>query len=176
MHHCNTNRHSSGNSNDKQAMQLQSDVENIKNTIDMNIELLMERSVKLEDLMEQSDELLMESQAFNEKSNQLKKVMRRKVWRYKLILITFAVLTLYLMMVKMCGFDLSCESDYHYSNNNQDNNNNDNNNGGYYDDDGNINDQNNGGYYNYNDDGNDQNNGGYYNNNNGDDGGNGGGR
>ena len=135
MHHCNTNKHS--HIDDRQTLQLQSDVENIKNTIDLNIDLLMRRAGNLEDLIDQSDELLRESQAFNAKTNELKWVIRKKVWRYKIILLVFAILVLYLMLSKICGFNLSCNSGYSYHDRKK------NNNGKYYNnDDGNNNDQN----------------------------------
>ena len=108
MHHYNTNNHYGS---DLKSSQLNAQVESIKKHLDVNIDLLMRRGMKMEELVQRSDDLLEESMVFHTKSNKLKKVMKRKSLYYKLILGGFALLTLYLMMVKLCGFDLSCKAE-----------------------------------------------------------------
>jgi vesicle-associated membrane protein 7 len=114
MHHCNTNR-SFGL--DSRTSQLNAEVQSIKKTLDLNIDLLIRRGMRMEDLVEQSEDLLVESQVFNKRSTKLKRAMKKKSRYYKLILATFALLIVYLMMVKLCGFDLSCKADASNNNN-----------------------------------------------------------
>jgi hypothetical protein len=128
MHDCNTNRHSIAN--DSQASQLNAEVESIKKTIDVNLDLLMKRGVRMESLMIASDDLMEQTQVFHKRSSNLKRVMRKKALYYKLVLAGFAVLTIYLMMAKLCGFDLTCEAEKSYSNNNKNYYNNDDGNDG----------------------------------------------
>lgn len=119
MHYCNT---SGGIDSDLKASGLRAEVQSIKNILDINIDLLMRRGVVMENLIEQSEDLLVESQVFNKRSTKLKRAMKRKSFYYKMILVAFALLTIYLMMVKLCGFNLNCRADS--SNNNGDNYNN----------------------------------------------------
>lgn len=120
MHHSNTNRRIGS---DYRTTQLHADIESIKNTMDTNIELLMKRGNVMEELLEQSDDLLMESQIFHKRSTNLKRAMKKKSLYYKMLLFGFAVFTIYLMMVKLCGFDLSCEADSSSSSSSSNNNN-----------------------------------------------------
>ena len=129
MHHCNTNTHLNS---DPEINKLNAEIQSIKGTMDTNLELLMRRGVRMEDLLETTEELLEDTQVFNKNSTKLKRVMKKKALYYKLVLVGFAAMIIYLMMVKLCGFDLSCEA----SSNNK---------GGYYNGGGG---NNNGGYYN----------------------------
>lgn len=94
---------------DPEINRLNAEVDSIKNTMDKNIELLTEREMKMEQLIETSEDLLVDSQIFNKRSTKLKRVMKKKSLYYKLILVGFGLFTIYLMMVKLCGFDLSCD-------------------------------------------------------------------
>ena len=107
MHHSNTNRNDSSNS---ETAKLNADVESIKKTMDINLDLLVRRGVRMETLMEKSDDLMIESQVFNKRSLALKRVMKKKALYYKIILVGFGIITIYLMMVKLCGFNLSCQA------------------------------------------------------------------
>jgi hypothetical protein len=130
MHHCNTNRNMLGK--DTRTAKLNAQVESIKTVLGMNIDLLMRREEHMRDLVDQSDDLLVDAKVFSKRGKKLKRAVKRKAWIYKLIIAGFAVLTIYLMMVKLCGFDLSCRDDSAQENESSGQN-------GYYDngDDGN---------------------------------------
>lgn len=126
MHDYNTNANLGS---DPKAAKLNAQIESIKTTMDFNIELLMRRGASMHDLMEQSEDLLMESQVFNKRSTQLRRAMKKRSLYYKLVLVGFALLLIYFMMVKLCGFDLSCAADHNGNNSNSNNGYNNNNNG-----------------------------------------------
>jgi Synaptobrevin/VAMP-like protein len=109
MHHCNTNRNMLGK--DTKTAKLNAQVESIKTVLGMNIDLVMRREEHMRDLVDQSDDLLVDAKVFSKRGKKLKRAVKKKAWIYKLIIAGFAVLTIYLMMVKLCGFDLSCEDD-----------------------------------------------------------------
>mmetsp|Transcript_22506 Transcript_22506/g.33350 ORF Transcript_22506/g.33350 Transcript_22506/m.33350 type:complete len:315 (+) Transcript_22506:127-1071(+) len=108
MHHCNTHRNQMGK--DTHTSKLNAEVESIKKVLGVNIDLLMMREGYMNDLMDQTDDLLVDAKVFNKRGQKLKKAVKRKAWVYKLILVMFGLLTIYLMMVKLCGFDLSCRA------------------------------------------------------------------
>ena len=146
MHHCNT---TTNLQSDPQINRLNAEIESIKNTMDINLDLLTRREMRMEHLLEASDDLLEDSQVFNKRSTALKRVMKKKSFYYKLILVGFALFTIYLMMVKLCGFKLSCQASnngynnannghgngYYGNNNNQYNGNNNQYNNGNWNDD-----------------------------------------
>jgi len=109
MHHCNTHRNMLGK--DTRTSKLNAQVETIKNVLGVNIDLLMRREEHMRDLMDQTDDLLVDAKVFSKRGKKLKRAVKKKAWIYKMIIAGFAVLTIYLMMVKLCGFDLSCKSD-----------------------------------------------------------------
>jgi hypothetical protein len=109
MHHCNTNRNLLGK--DTRTAKLNAQVESIKTVLGMNIDLLMRREEHMRDLVDQSDDLLVDAKVFSKRGKKLKRAVKKKAWIYKMIIAGFAVLTIYLMMVKLCGFDLSCRDD-----------------------------------------------------------------
>ena len=109
MHHCNTHRDASGK--DTRTAQLRTEVESIKKVLGLNIDLIMKREDHLEDLMDTTDDLLVDSKVFAKRGKNLKRAMKKKASMYKLILVLFGLLTIYLMIVKLCGFDLSCQAE-----------------------------------------------------------------
>jgi len=137
MHYNNTHRQSLGT--DPKTSQLTAEIETIKKTMDCNLEVLMRRGNALEEMVEFSDDLMIEGQVFNKRSTQLKRVMRTKVMRYKLILLGFVLLLIYLMLAKMCGFNLSCNAN-DYGNTGYYNNGENNQNDDYYNGENNQND------------------------------------
>jgi len=125
MHHCNTNRNQMGK--DTHTSKLNAEVESIKKLLGVNIDLLMLREGYMLDLVDQTDDLLDDAKIFNKRGQQLKKAVKKKEWMYKLILVMFGLLTIYLMMVQLCGFKLSCgakgsssENSYYGNGNNGD--------------------------------------------------------
>lgn len=108
MHHCNTTRYSTGV--DPNTAKLTSEIESLKKIMGNNIELLMNRGNELEKIVERSDDLLIESKVFSKRGKRLKKVMRRKAMCYKMVIVGFFLVTIYLMIAKICGFDLTCAS------------------------------------------------------------------
>lgn len=106
MHHCNTNRNPIGKIT-KHSM-LNAEVESIKKVLGINIDLLMTREKHMRDLMHQSNDLLVDAKVFSKRGRKLKRAMKKREWVYKLILVMFGLLTLYLMMAKLCGFGLKC--------------------------------------------------------------------
>lgn len=112
MHHCNTNRSSLGH--DTKASQLNTEVESLKNIMGVNIDIMMKNEKSITDMMETTDDLLDESMVFKKRGKKLKKVMKRRTLMYKLILVGFGLLTIYLLIVQICGFDLTCREDHGY--------------------------------------------------------------
>lgn len=110
MHYCNTHRNTLGG-NDKQAVKLNAQVESIRKVLNLNINLMIQRGDALENLIHQSEDLLEDAQIFRKSGKKLKRAVKKKALFYKLILVGFGLLLIYLMMVKLCGFDLSCEAD-----------------------------------------------------------------
>lgn len=111
MHHCNTNRNPLQNT---QTSHLNAKVESLKKIMGTNIDLMMRSETNIEDLVETTDDLLEESKIFKKNGRRLKGVMKRKERFYKLILVGFALLTIYLMVVTICGFDMTCTEEHDY--------------------------------------------------------------
>ncbi len=109
MHHCNTHRHSHGR--DASFNKLHSEIESIKKVVGSSYDLMIRNQETIHDLVEKSDDLLYDAEIFTKTGRKMKKAMKRKNFFYKAILIIFALLLVYLMMVKLCGFDLSCKAD-----------------------------------------------------------------
>jgi len=112
MHHCNTNRSSLGH--DTKTSQLNTEVESIKNIMEMNIDIIMKNETSITAMINTTDDLLDESMVFKKRGNKLKRVMKRRTLMYKLILVGFGLLTIYLLFVQICGFDLTCKEDHGY--------------------------------------------------------------
>jgi len=106
MHHCNTNRNPMGN--DTKSSKLNAEVESIKKVLGVNMDLLMMREEYVLDLMDQTGDLLVDAKVFSKRGQKLKRALKKKEWMYKLILVMFGLLTIYLMMAKLCGFGLNC--------------------------------------------------------------------
>ena len=102
MHHCNTTRFSTGV--DPNTAKLTSEIESLKTIMGNNIDLLMNRGNELDRIVERSDDLLIESKVFSKRGKRLKKVMRRKAMCYKMVIVGFFLVTIYLMI--RFGFDL----------------------------------------------------------------------
>ena len=110
MHHCNTNRHTQGR-RDSTLTKLNSEVESIKKVLGSSYDLLIRNQETLHSLVEKSDDLLFDAEVFSKSGRKIKKAMKKKNTVYKIVLIVFGMLLVYLMMVKLCGFDLSCRAD-----------------------------------------------------------------
>lgn len=108
MHHTNTTRYSTGV--DPNTAKLTSEMESLKRIMGNNIELLMNRGDELDKIVERSDDLLIESKVFSKRGKRLKKVMKRKAMLYKMVIVVFFLVTIYFMIAKICGFDLTCAS------------------------------------------------------------------
>jgi len=113
MHDYNTTGRTPLN-NDTQASNLNAEVESIKKIMGNNIHIMMRNEANFENLVETTDDLLEDSKVFTKRGRKLKKVMKKKAWCYKVILIGFAFLTIYLMAVTFCGFDLTCAEEHYY--------------------------------------------------------------
>eukprot|EP01083_Nonionella_stella_P269707 912784_1 len=112
MHHCNTNRSSLGHGT--KASQLNAEVESIRNIMEVNIDIIMKNEKNLTAMIDTTDDLLDESMVFKKRGKKLKKVMKRRTLMYKIILVGFGLLTIYLLIVQICGFDLTCKEDHGY--------------------------------------------------------------
>ncbi len=113
MHHYNTTGRTTLN-NDTQASNLNAEVESIKKIMGNSIDIMMRSEANIENLVVTTDDLLEDSKVFTRRGRKLKKVMKKKAWCYKVILIGFAFLTIYLMAVTFCGFDLTCAEEHYY--------------------------------------------------------------
>ena len=105
MHHFNVHRNEMRNEN--RVNEMTSRVVSLKDTLDDNIKLLLKRDEHIDNLVEQSNDLMIESKVFVKRSDTLKKVMRKKTRLYRMILIAFVVSLFYLMLSAVCDFDLS---------------------------------------------------------------------
>lgn len=120
MHHFNVNRNELRNEN--RVKEMTSRVESLKETLDENITLLLKRDVYIDNLIEQSNDLMIESKVFSKQSDKLKKVMRKKTRLYKMVLVAFGVFLFYFMLSAICDFDLSeCRPSGNQGGDNRDN-------------------------------------------------------
>ena len=105
MHHFNVHRNELRNEN--RVKEMTSRVETLKGALDENIKLLLKRDTYIDNLVEQSNDLMIESKVFSKQGDKLKKVMRKKTRLYRMILVAFGACLFYFMLSAMCGFDLS---------------------------------------------------------------------
>ena len=82
--------------------------------MEVNIDIIMKNEKNLTAMIDTTDDLLDESMVFKKRGKKLKKVMKRRTLMYKLILVGFGLLTIYLLIVQICGFDLTCKEDHGY--------------------------------------------------------------
>lgn len=95
---------------DPNITRLTSEVESLKRIMSVNIDLLMGRGHDLSSMVERSDDLLMESKIFSKRGKRLKRVMMKKAFVYKMVIVGFFLVTIYLMIASICGFNLTCSS------------------------------------------------------------------
>jgi len=109
MHHYNINRGNIGS--DKKIIALEAQIDTLKGTMGQNISLILNRGDDLEQMLQQSDEMLEESKIFSKRSTTLKRNMMAKSIYYKVIVATFGFLVLYFIAASLCGFTMEqCRS------------------------------------------------------------------
>jgi vesicle-associated membrane protein 7 len=104
MHYYNTNHKTL--SRDQKVEQLKAQVEDMKNLMGRNVNLLLEREVHLNRLMDKANELKEDSMVFKRRSIKLKRQVRGRYWKIYMLSIGLALAIIYTIAASACGVTL----------------------------------------------------------------------
>lgn len=105
MHHYNTNR--STMQQDNKVAELHSEIDNLKLVMGQNINVMLNRGENLDQLVDQSEALEMETKVFRKRTDNLKKQMKSKSHIYTIILVFFVLVLCFAIAASICGGDFS---------------------------------------------------------------------
>jgi len=83
-------------------------VDDVKDILGRNITLVMERGESLDDLVQQTDDMLQDVQVFSKRSTQLKRRVQSEYYSYQCLAVAFVVLVFYLAVGSLCGYGMQC--------------------------------------------------------------------
>lgn len=93
-------------------------VENIRTVMGRNLNMILERGVKFENLLIQSENLNQDAQVFKKRSKAARGMMQRRYYFTYAILVFIVAVFLYMTVVSTCGFRLEyCRASSRNSNN-----------------------------------------------------------
>lgn len=109
MHHYNVNHDDIAK--EEKVKKMEAQVQNLKNVMGRNIDLLMERGEHFETILERSDDLENQAQVFRKRSKIVKRYYKHKHYRqlavYTGIIVVIVGFIAFLSFVRVCGIDLS---------------------------------------------------------------------
>ena len=85
-------------------------VDDVKDILGRNITLVMERGESLDDLVQQSDDMLQDVQVFSKRTSQLNRSVKAEDYSHQCLAGVFIVFLLYLVVGSLCGFGFQCLS------------------------------------------------------------------
>lgn len=85
---------------------LKTKVENIRTVMGRNINMVLERGEKLDDLYRKSEGMRQDVQVFKKKARKTKNIMRRKYYTTYVVLAILIALVVYIPTVVFCGLTL----------------------------------------------------------------------
>ena len=103
MHHYNTNRMNM--LDDPNVLALKAQVDSLKTAMGDNIVLAMTREHKLEKLIQRSEEMTERSKVFTKRAKVAKRVLLKKKYFCKILMVMFLGVLLYFLFASICGLD-----------------------------------------------------------------------
>lgn len=105
MHHYNTNHSSMGRDQNVEALHAQ--VDDLKAVMGRNINIMLNRGEKLDDMVEQSEMLMDEANVFKKTSKDLKNTVWWQNQKYILLIGSCVLALIYLLAANACGITMS---------------------------------------------------------------------
>ena len=105
MHYYNT--HHSELSRDQQVAKLLAQVEDMKQVLGRNINLLLEREHRLDRLVDKSEQLKNETRVFKKRAAQVKQQNKYKNYKYIALIMFIILIFIYLIFAASCGVTMS---------------------------------------------------------------------
>lgn len=99
---------SDSNATDSKIDIIRNEINHVKDQVKDNIQLVIDRGEKLEDLEKKSEHLSKSSLLFKRQSKRLKCKMLKKNIKYTLALILIILIVIFVFLFSICGFNLQC--------------------------------------------------------------------
>lgn len=91
-------------------LEIQDEIDQTKNIVHRNIDLVIERGDKLDELQDKSDNLHIQSQLFRKSAKKLKCKMLMKNIKMIILLLFVILLIILFIIISTCGFDFDCSN------------------------------------------------------------------
>ncbi|KAJ4458311.1 putative Vesicle-associated membrane protein 7B [Paratrimastix pyriformis] len=98
----------SNNPNADQIRKVRSEIDEVRNVMESNIDKILERQEKIELLVDKTDNLNRSAHQFRKRSTNLKRSMWWKNCKLWIILVLVAIVVIYMIIGFSCGFDFGC--------------------------------------------------------------------